>query len=276
MTPRYDLHTHTWHSDGTLSPAELVDRAHRQGVTVLAVTDHDVTDGIPSARDAADAIGMTLIPGVEISVTWQARTVHVVGLNIDPHNEALQAGLERLRALRLWRAREIGRRLDRHRISGAYEGAARGARGAVVSRVHFARFLVEQGHATNMRQAFKRYLGDGARAHVPSRWAELHEAIDWIRNAGGQAVLAHPARYILNRRNLRRLLVDFRNGGGVAVEVVSGCHTPQENQRFGALAREHGLLASVGSDYHGPEKPWVELGQGPALPSDCTPVWRDW
>lgn len=276
MTPRYDLHTHTWHSDGTLSPAELVARAHRQGVTVLAVTDHDVTDGIPPARVAATELGLTLIPGVEISVTWQAQTVHVVGLGIDPNDGALQAGLTRLRACRQWRAQEIGRRLNRHRISGAFEGAARAARGAVISRVHFARFLMEQGHVANMRQAFRRYLADGGPAYVPGRWAELNEAVEWIRKAGGQAVLAHPARYKLNRRNLRRLLINFKDGGGVAVEVVSGCHSRQEVERFGTLARQYNLLASVGSDYHGPEKPWVELGKGPAPPSDCTPVWRVW
>ena len=276
MTQRHDLHTHTWHSDGTLSPAELVTRAHRQGVDVLAVTDHDVTEGVAPARAAAAPLAMTLIAGVEVSVTWQGQTLHIVGLNINPEHEALQSGLQRLRQHRTGRAQEIGRRLERKRITGAYEGARRIARGAIVSRMHFARFMVEQGFTANVRQAFKRYLADGGPAYVPGRWADLSEAVDWIRNAGGLAVLAHPARYKLNRENLHRLLGEFSDAGGAALEVVSGCHSSPEVERFGALAGQYRLLASTGSDYHGPEQSWIELGRGPTLPAGCTPVWQAW
>lgn len=276
ISRRYDLHTHSLRSDGALTPTELVMRAHRQGVAVLALTDHDVTDGIAEAQAAASQCPLTLVPGVEISVTRQAQTLHIVGLGIDTKSAPLQVGLARLREFRTWRAQEIGRRLAKENIFGGYEGAVRVAKGSVLSRTHFARFLVEQRHVRDMGQAFKRYLGKAKAGYVPGRWAALSEAVDWIRGAGGQAVIAHPARYKLSKRRLRQLFGEFKECGGVAIEVVSGCHSAEENRRLGAIARELDLLASVGSDYHGPDKPWVELGQGPPLPPDCTPVWQSW
>ena len=276
MPRRYDLHTHSLRSDGTLTPAELVMRAHRHGVAVLALTDHDVTDGIAEARAEASNCGLTVVSGVEISVTRQGQTLHIVGLGIDPENVSLQAGLVRLREFRNWRAREIGRRLTKKNIFGAYEGAARFAKGSVLSRTHFAQFLLEQGQVRDMGQAFKWYLGKDKAGYVPGRWAALSDAVGWIRGAGGQAVIAHPARYKLNKRRLCQLLGEFKECGGVGIEVVSGSHSAEENRRFGAIARDLDLLASVGSDYHGPEKPWVELGKGPALPPGCTPVWQAW
>lgn len=276
MSRRYDLHTHSLRSDGTLTPTELVLRAQRHGVDVLALTDHDVTDGIAEARTAATSCGLTLIPGVEISVTRQGQTLHIVGLGIDPENASLQAGLARLREFRNWRAQEIGRRLTKKNIVGGYEGAARFAKGLVLSRTHFAQFLVEQGQVRDMGQAFKWYLGKGNAGYVPGRWAALAEAVDWIRGAGGQAVIAHPARYKLNGRRLRHLFGEFKECGGAGIEVISGSHSAEESRRLGAIAQELDLLASVGSDYHGPEKPWVELGRGPALPPSGTPVWETW
>ena len=273
---RYDLHTHSLHSDGTLAPAELVARAHAAGIDVLALTDHDVTDGITDARTAAASLGMTLVAGVEISVTWRNQTLHIVGLNVDIESPPLQQGLARLREFRHWRAREIGRRLQKKRIEGAYEGAVRLARGTIVSRTHFARFLVEQGYVRGTQQAFKQFLLRGKPGHVPGQWAGLEEAVGWIRTAGGQAVVAHPARYKLGAGKLCQLLGEFRTCGGEALEVISGSHSQESNHQFAAIAVEHGFFASAGSDYHGPEKTWMDLGRLPALPAGCTPVWHDW
>ena len=273
---RYDLHTHSLRSDGTLTPAELVTRAHAVGINVLALTDHDVTDGIAEARTAAAPLGMTLIAGVEISVTWRNQTLHILGLNVDIAHSALQQGLSRLREFRQWRAVEIGRRLQKKRIEGAYEGAARLARGTIVSRTHFARFLVEQGYVRGMQQAFRQFLLRGKPGHVPGQWAGLDAAVGWIRSAGGRAVVAHPARYKLSAGKMRQLLGEFRECGGEALEVVSGSHSPEANRQYAGIAVEQGFFASTGSDYHGPEKTWMDLGRLPALPAGCTPVWHDW
>ena len=273
---RFDLHTHSLQSDGTLTPAELVTRARAAGVEVLALTDHDVTDGVAEARATAESLGMKLVAGVEISVTWQSQTVHIVGLNIDTAEHGLQQGLSRLREFRQWRAVEIGRRLQKKRIEGAYEGARRLAKGSIVSRTHFARFLVEQGYVRGMQQAFKQFLGSGKPGHVPGQWATLDEAVNWIRAAGGQAVVAHPARYKLSAGKLTRFFRAFRECGGEAIEVISGSHTPEANRHFARVAAEQEFLASAGSDYHGPEKTWMDLGRLPALPDGCVPVWKDW
>jgi predicted metal-dependent phosphoesterase TrpH len=278
----YDLHSHTLCSDGTLTPTELVARARAHGVDVLALTDHDVTDGIAEATQAAQQQGLGLIPGVEISVTWAGQTIHIIGLNIDTTAPTLQQGLAGLREFRHWRAAEIDRRLARHRIAGALDGARRYAQGAIVSRTHFARFLVEQGYVRSMAQAFKQFLIRGRPGYVPGQWAALAQAVAWIRAAGGQAVIAHPARYPLSSGKLRKLLSEFHDNGGQAIEVISGGHDPQAHQRFAQLAHEFGFLASLGSDYHGPEpgtgpaKPWAELGRLPSLPAGCVPVWQDW
>jgi predicted metal-dependent phosphoesterase TrpH len=274
--PRYDLHTHSLASDGTLTPRELVERASAQGLDVLALTDHDTTDGLAEARAVAAARGVRLVAGIEISATWNRQTIHIVGLNINPDDAALQAGLNRLRQFRDWRATEIDRRLVKHRIEGALEGARRYAKGAIVSRTHFARFLVEKGHVLNVQDAFRHYLSKGRPGHVGGNWASLPEAVSWIRGAGGQAVVAHPGRYKLTNGKLRTLLHEFKDCGGAAIEAISGSHEPEASQHFARLAREFGLLASLGSDYHGPEKPWVELGRLPALPDGCVPVWDSW
>lgn len=272
----HDLHSHSWVSDGTLSPTALVQRAAAAGVGVLALTDHDDTAGCAEAAAAAAACGIEVLPGVEVSVTWQGMTVHVVGLAIDTAAPALQAGLERLREFRLWRAAEMGRRLAEHGIDGAYEGAAALSRGRLISRTHFAHYLVGRGCGKDVRDIFKHYLKRNKPGHVPGQWAALEEAVDWIHAAGGVAVLAHPARYDLTAGKLRRLLGEFMECGGEAMEVISGSHTPDDVQRMARHARTLGLLASVGSDFHGPEHPWVELGRLPPLPEDLIPVWQHW
>lgn len=274
MSP--DLHTHTVASDGTLTPTELVARASAAGIEVLAVTDHDTVDGLAEASVAAAAAGITLVPGAELSVTWGGRTIHVVGLHLDPGCAELGLGLKRIIAFRHWRATEIGRRLERHGIPDTYAGARALAGGGLVGRSHFARVLVRRGLAQSERDVFKHFLVQGKPGHVPGDWATLDEALGWIRAAGGQAVIAHPARYGLNRTRLRRLLGEFRDLGGAALEVVCGSHSKDDALVFARHAREMGLLASAGSDYHGPESPWLDLGRLPALPDGCTPVWADW
>ena len=269
----YDLHTHTIHSDGTLTPAELVARAHANGVKVLALTDHDVTDGLTEARAAAGALGMRFIPGVEISVTWERQTLHVVGLNIDPNDAILQQGLSRLRESRMQRAQEIGAKLQKKNIADAFVYTRALAGGRVVSRTHFARFLVMQGYVTSMAQAFKDYLGRGRVAHVSGQWARLDEAVAWIRSAVGIAVIAHPARYRLTSGKMRRLLDEFRACGGGAIEVATASQPASETEHLSRLATNFGLMVSAGSDYHGPEKPWVDLGKLPVLAPGLIPVW---
>lgn len=276
MTLHYDLHTHSTASDGTLSPEALVRRAHAKGVDVLALTDHDTTAGCAAAHAVAAELGLCLVSGVEISVSWSAATLHILGLGIDPDNEPLRHGLAGLGQYRAQRAVEIGRRLQAHGIDAAHDGARRHAGDAEVGRTHFARFLVEQGHARDLRDAFKNFLTLGKPGYVSGAWAELAQAVAWIRDAGGQAVIAHPARYKFTATKLRRLIGEFKECGGVGMEVVSGSHSRDEIFSYAHHARQHGLLASCGSDYHGPAKPWVELGRLPALPAGCVPVWVDW
>ena len=273
--PYYDLHSHSLASDGTLPPSALVRRAHRAGVDVLALTDHDETAGIVQARQTAAKCGLTLVPGAEISVTWSSMTIHVVGLGIDIDNAQLQAGLARLREFRAWRAEEIGRKLAQHGIEGAYESAKSWARGRIISRTHFAKFLVEKGYAKDTRAVFKHFLRANKPGHVAGQWASLEEAVGWIRGAGGQAVVAHPARYRLTATKMRALLSAFRECGGEGLEVVSGSHSQNDMRQMARLANKYDLLASAGSDYHGPGT-WMRLGRLPPLPADCTPIWKDW
>jgi 3',5'-nucleoside bisphosphate phosphatase len=271
-----DLHTHSTASDGTLSPSALVERAAGAGVTLLALTDHDTTAGLAEAQIAAQSVGIRLVPGVEISVTWGAGTIHVVGLHLDASNPQLQYGLAGLMEFRAWRAEEIGRRLAKHGIAGAYEGAKALSGGLLVGRMHFARFLVNQRVAADPGLVFRHFLKSGKPGHVAGQWAALDEAIGWIRAAGGQAVLAHPARYGLTRTRLIRLLGEFRELGGAAIEVVTGTHSRDDALKFARHAREQRLLASAGSDFHGPQNAWLQLGRLPALPDGCTPIWHDW
>ena len=271
---RYDLHAHTTASDGSLSPAELVQHAKLCETNVLAVTDHDITSGIHEAQQVGRDVGVCIVPGIEISVTWSAQTIHIVGLHIDPDDSQLLQGLEELQAFRRWRAEEIGRRLEKAGINGAYEGACRFANGKIISRTHFARFLVEQGCARDTRQVFTRYLVNNKPGYVPGRWATLAQALSWIHAAGGMAVLAHPARYRMTATKLRQLIGEFRELGGIALEVVSGSHSSDDMQHFAKLSRQMNLYASRGSDYHGPEQSYADPRRLPFLPASCQPLWE--
>ncbi len=275
MMMRFDLHTHSSASDGSLAPNELVHRA-APGIQVLALTDHDTTAGIAEARAAAQQAGIHLIPGVEISTSWGGRTVHVLGLGIDPENPVLQAGLQRLRVARHRRAEAIGKQLAQNGIPDALAGAQALSQGQSLGRGHFARFLLQRGYGATMGEVFQRFLIRGRPGYVPGEWAQLGEAVAWIRAAGGQAVIAHPARYGFSSLKMLRLFEEFKALGGEGLEVLSGSCREDEAQRFAQQARKHGLLASCGSDYHGPEDPRRNLGKMPSLPAGCSPIWQHW
>ncbi len=276
MISEYDLHAHSTASDGALSPAELVRQARACGVKNLALTDHDTTDGLAEARASAEENGITLIPGIELSVTWQQRCIHIIGLNIDPDYAPLQEGIVGLRNMRLSRAVEMGARLQKKGIENAYEGALQLAGKGMITRTHFARYLVDHGHAGSFQNAFDRFLGAGKPGFVVTRWTDLEEAIGWINGAGGTAVVAHPLRYKLTGAWLCRLLDAFKQCGGVGIEIVCGSSSGNDIRCAAEQARRFDLLGSVGSDYHSPEKPWIQLGRLPPLPNSITPVWSVW
>ena len=272
----YDLHTHSTASDGSLSPGDLVARAKQAGVSGLALTDHDTTEGIAEARTAALRLGIDLIPGVEISVTWEPYVIHVVGLGIDTGCEMLQQGLSRLREQRRERALEIGRRLEKSGIADAHDGAMALCNGRLISRTHFARFLVGRGYVDDMAKVFKKYMVRGKPGYVPGSWASLEEVVTWIKAAGGQSVIAHPARYPFTRTKLRHLFEEFVELGGDAIEVVSGNYTRDNCFTMARHAMDFDLMGSVGSDFHGPEHSRLEIGRILDLPEGVTPIWHDW
>ncbi|MEG3135781.1 PHP domain-containing protein [Rouxiella sp. T17] len=273
----YDLHSHTTASDGYLTPEQLVARAVEMRVGVLAITDHDSTDGLARAAAAieADSLPLQLINGVEISTLWENHEIHIVGLRIDPEHPAMVKLLANQARLRVERAQEIGRRLEKARIEGAWEGALRLAQGGAVTRAHFARYLVEIGVAENIAKVFKKYLAKGNIGYVPPQWCTLKEAIDVIHQSGGQAVVAHPGRYDLSTKWLKRLLAYFAEQGGDAMEVAQCQQAPNERTQHAAFARDYNLLASQGSDFHQPCS-WIELGRKLWLPGGVNPVWANW
>lgn len=278
----YDLHCHSNVSDGTLTPTELVARAAGREVKVLGLTDHDDVAGLAEAAQAAAQHGIELINGVEISVTWRRFTVHIVGLHIDPSCPALVEGLRSIRRGRMHRAELMAESLARSGIGGVLEGALRYASNPeMIGRTHFARYLVEAGQCKDVRSVFSRYLVNGKPGYVPHEWGSLPDALSWIHAAGGIAVLAHPGRYTAGRKpmgkpTLRELLEEFVALGGKGIEVVSGSHTPPQFAEFARYAQEFGLLCSCGSDFHGPDESWRDIGRLPDFPLECVPVWTEW
>lgn len=269
-----DLHCHSTVSDGTLAPGDVARRAHANGVQLLALTDHDELGGLDEAQQVAAELGLGFVPGVEVSTTWAGETIHVVGLGVDRHAPVLVNGLASVRGGRDGRGREMADQLAAVGIEGAYEGALRYAGNpALLSRTHFARFLVEQGVCTDVGDVFQRFLVEGKPGFVPHRWAGLPEAVRWINEAGGIAVLAHPGRYRVNATELWALISEFREAGGRGIEVITGSHTVAQYGQFARFAREFDLLASRGSDFHSPTESRVDLGQLPPLPDDLVPVW---
>ena len=270
-----DLHCHSLQSDGVFSPAELAARAHANGVQLWALTDHDDISGVASAREVATDLGLEFVSGVEISVTFAGQTVHIVGLGIDETSAILLEGLEQMRGDRDWRAALIADKLAHAGIEGAYEGALAYVKNpALVSRTHFARHLYAAGHVQTLQDAFDRYLGENGSAYVPTQWASLDDAVDWIVRSGGVAVIAHPGRYRFSELEFDALLTEFAQRGGKAIEVHTGSHRPHEYDYFAHVARQYGFLASIGSDFHGPDESRHDLGSIRPLPRDLTPVWH--
>jgi predicted metal-dependent phosphoesterase TrpH len=269
-----DLHTHSDCSDGALTPAQLVAMAAAAGVQVLALTDHDTVAGLRAAQRAAAEHGLTLVPGVEISASWRAQAVHILGLWIDPHSPSLCSMLESQAELRRARMRTLCARLDKLKLPGDELLAAVGRHPGLPTRSHLAQALVAGGHAASVDAAFRKYLGKGRAAHIAADWPAIEIVVGWIRAAGGVAVLAHPARYQVSSGARRRLAADFAAAGGTALEVVSGGNAAQHVDSCAALALAFGLSGSVGSDFHNPQAAWNPLGRSLKLPDCVTPVWR--
>ena len=270
-----DLHCHSTVSDGTLSPEDLAKRAKANGVELWALTDHDEIGGQQRARAAALKLGMPYLTGTEISVTFAGVTVHIVGLGFDPDDAALMAGLAATRGGRRERAMEMAEGLAKVGIKGSFEGALTYAGNPdLIARTHFARFLVETGVCSDTSEVFRKYLTEGKPGFVPHRWASLGDAVRWITGAGGVAVIAHPARYRFTANEEHALFTEFMAHGGRGVEVVTGSHSSLEATRYAEVALEYGLLASRGSDFHGPGESHTDLGSLPALPATLSPVWN--
>jgi predicted metal-dependent phosphoesterase TrpH len=272
-----DLHCHSSVSDGLLPPAEVARRAADRGIELWALTDHDEVGGLAEARAVAEARGVRFLDGSEISVSWREdASFHVVGLGIDPAHPPLVAGLQAIRDGRDGRAHRIAAELEKVGIHGAYEGAARYAeKASIISRAHFARFLVERRISPDVKSVFDHYLAKGKPGYVPHEWASVEDALRWISDAGGVAVLAHPLRYRVSREELRVFLGEFKERGGQGIEVACGAHTAEEVHECARLARHFGLKASVASDFHGPGESYADLGMTPPLPDDLVPVWKD-
>ncbi len=269
-----DLHCHSVISDGTLTPEALAERARANGVELWALTDHDEIGGQHRAMAAARAQGLKYLTGTEISITFASQTVHIVGLGFDPDNEQLKQGLAQTRGGRGQRAQEMSDGLAAVGIKGAYKGALKFVGNPeLISRTHFARFLVESGVCKETNEVFRKYLTEGKPGFVPHRWASLGDAVTWITQAGGVAVIAHPARYKFSANEEYALFSEFKTHGGQGVEVVTGSHTPAEYVKYAATAVEFGLAASRGSDFHSPDESHTDLGTLPYLPGALTPVW---
>ena len=273
-TPNADLHCHSVVSDGTLTPEALAERAKANGVHLWALTDHDELGGQKRAKDAAHALKMDYLSGVEISVTWMNQTIHIVGLGIDADHQGMIEGLRRTREGRGNRAQLMSDQLLKVGIPGAYEGALHYAGNhQLISRTHFARYLVEKGVCKDTEHVFKNYLVEGKPGFVPHQWAALEDAVAWIKAAGGVAVIAHPGRYPFNPMQMDELYKQFKDLGGLGIEVITGSHSPDQYQTYGKVALQYGFLASRGSDFHDPNESHIDLGVLPHLPDHLTPVW---
>jgi len=276
MSPVYDLHTHTTASDGELSPKALVVKAKSSGIDVLAITDHDSTEGITEAENEASKQNIKMLPGVELSVTWTDKNFHIVGLGIDPANRKLQASLKETEELREQRAINIGKKLEKIGVTKAYYEARALAGANTLTRSHFARVLIHQGFAADSREVFKKYLVHNKPGFVKTSWVEMESGIKLLKDAGGEAILAHPLRYNITASWLRRFLTAFKESGGIGIEVVTGSSNADEINTAAAYARRFELSGSAGSDFHGYDNTWVKLGKLAAMPASVTPVWEKW
>lgn len=274
MTTKYDLHCHSTASDGSLAPSEVIARAKKMGVTSIALTDHDTTNGLVEATKAAIKNKINLIPGIEISTTWENKCFHIIGLNINPTQSALVNGIKKLQTLRAERTKKISLKLEKEHIPNAYESVLKAAKGGMITRSHFADFLLSKKYIATKQEAFNRYLGVGKSAYVSTIWANLDDAINWINQAGGTAVIAHPLNYKMTASGMKRFLSFFKDSGGQGIEVVTGRSTRDGIKRSTTYAEQYGLAASTGSDFHYPSDQGVELGHLLDLPKNVKPVWE--
>lgn len=274
---RIDLHSHTTASDGRLEPKDLVDRALSFDIEVLAITDHDTVDGLAPAKQYVqdNQLPIKIINGIEISTVWQNKDIHIVGLNIDPDASALKRLIEQQKQHRVVRSELIASRLEKATREGVLEEVQQIAGDAPITRAHFAKWLVDNGFAKNMQMVFKKYLTRNNPGYVPPNWCSMKDAVDAIHAAGGQAVLAHPGRYQLTAKWVKRLLAAFVEANGDAMEVAQPQQAQQERRNLADYAIQYKLLASQGSDFHYPS-PWMELGRNLWLPAGVEPVWKDW
>jgi predicted metal-dependent phosphoesterase TrpH len=271
-----DLHFHSTASDGSLSPTAVIERAANHAAKVVALTDHDTLAGVAEAAEAATRLGIGFVVGAELSVTWQQKQLHIVGLGMDLHHQPLNQHLARIRNGRVERARKMAADLERHLdITGVLAGAMRYVAGGedTISRAHFARYLVEIGIVNNVSSVFKRYLTKGRPGYIDHEWASLEQAVQYIKQAGGKAVIAHPARYELTRILREQLIIDFKACGGEGIEVCSSSHDRNDIYTYGRIAEKNGLLASSGSDFHAPSEGFHQIGQTIDLPEFCEPIW---
>ncbi|MFY7697748.1 MAG: PHP domain-containing protein [Legionella sp.] len=271
-----DLHCHSFYSDGELSPSELLVKASAAGLKLFALTDHDTISGLAELQQAAQLCDITIINGVELSVRWKKNDIHIIGLNISVCHEGLAQLLDQQTQNRVIRARLIGERFATVGIAKAYEKASLIAGHERVGRVHYAQLLIQEGYVADMKSAFKRYLGRGRPAYIPTPWVDMEEAVIQIVSAGGDAVIAHPFKYSLTRSKLIDLIKAFKNAGGRGIEIISGMMTNQEISELVRLSTSFDLLASTGSDFHGDGVSRVRLGQQQSLPPNCKPIWHQW
>ncbi|MEH6627049.1 MAG: PHP domain-containing protein [Motiliproteus sp.] len=276
MMAKVDLHTHTLASDGALTPAALVERAHAQGVQCLAVTDHDTCAGLKEAAQACAELGIRFIPGIELSTQWDGVGIHVVGLNINAASEAMLEAVDFQTRARSQRAEEIGERLTKRKMPGVYEKALEIADYAQIGRPHFAKAMVKMGYVVSEQDAFSRYLGSGKIGDIKCHWPALDQVVEWIRGSGGTAVLAHPGKYDMTWAKLRRFLDVFVAAGGEAMEISYGSENTDRLMQLCKMANQHHLKASVGSDFHSPKYHWTEVGKIPLIRGDYDPVWAGW
>lgn len=274
---KIDLHSHTHYSDGQLSPKELLDRAHNMQVDVLAITDHDTVAGVEEAREYQATLkrNLQIIAGVEISTSWHNFDIHILGLNVDHNDPQFLERLGQQSERRDHRAERINEKLEKAGVTGVLEQARKFSGLGQITRAHFARAMVMLGYVKDAEAAFKKYLGKGKRAHVKPQWIPVGEAVEWIHQAGGKAVLAHPGHYDMTTKWLRRLLNEFAESGGDGMEVIHSHLSPERKKLFTLFAQEYKLEASAGSDFHFPNR-WSELGRNLLLPDELVPVWQDW
>jgi len=274
MEQIYDLHCHSTASDGALSPKEVVLRAKEMGVTTLALTDHDTVTGLAEAQETAEELDINFIPGIEFSCTWNKKTFHIIGLNINPSHPELLAGTHKLQSIRSERAQKISQKLKKQNIPDVYESILAEANSNMITRTHFANYLLKNNYVSTMQGAFDSYLGQGKTAFVSTEWASLEDTLHYITAAGGIAILAHPLRYKMTASWMRRFLTAFKAEGGLGIEVITGRTNPDEIRRSIHFAKQFDLHGSIGSDFHTPKNPWVELGRLATFPENIKPVWR--